>query len=134
MNLGPATEQVEHKKSTSELKEGVASIASILNKHGKGTLYFGALNNGDENVCGTIFDLVDAAELCILNNIRRRFVFTGARTRDEIPEIPRKIIREALLNAYAHRLWTRPSYGIRVRRGTVKMFVRFRPSPYEPSA
>ena len=47
MNLGQETEQVEHKKSTSELKEGVASIASILNKHGEGTLYFGTLNNGD---------------------------------------------------------------------------------------
>lgn len=47
MNLGPETEQVEHKKSTSELKAGVASIASILNKHGAGTLYFGTLNNGD---------------------------------------------------------------------------------------
>lgn len=283
MNLGPETEQVEHKKSTSELKAGVASIASILNKHGAGTLYFGTLNNGDvvgqqvsdttlreisqaiahsieppvyptiekqvaddgkeyvrvtfeghdtpyacknayrirvadedrpmepdkleammlersyrkkpwdaqpssrplsdvdENVLrkfvdrgrergrikfeytdaedvlsrlglyrdgrmlnaadvlfcpsettqlkmgvfvdhkridvldmqhesGTVFDLVDAGELYILNNIRRRFVFTGARTRDEVPEIPRKVIREALLNAYAHRLWTRPSY------------------------
>lgn len=283
MNLGPETEKVEHKKSTSELKEGIASIASILNKHGEGTLYFGVLNNGDvagqqvsdttlrevsqaiahsieppvyptiekrvaddgrEYVCvmfeghdapyacknayrirvadedrpmepdklesmmlerayrkkpwdaqpssrplsdvdesalrkfvergrergrikfeytdvedvlsrlglyrdgrmlnaadvlfcpsegtqlkmgvfvdhrrievldmqhesGTLFDLVDAAELYILNNIRRRFVFTGARTRDEVPEIPRKVIREALLNAYAHRLWTRRSY------------------------
>lgn len=47
MNLGPENEKVEHKKSTSELKEGVASIASILNKHGEGTLYFGVANNGD---------------------------------------------------------------------------------------
>lgn len=50
MNLGHETEQVEFKKSTSELKEGMASIAAILNKHGKGTLYFGVKNNGD--VCG----------------------------------------------------------------------------------
>ncbi len=35
---------------TSELKEGVASIASILNKHGAGELYFGVKDNGD--VCG----------------------------------------------------------------------------------
>ncbi|MEG0703518.1 MAG: ATP-binding protein, partial [Christensenella sp.] len=47
MNLGQETEQIEFKKSTSELKEGVASIASILNKHGEGTLYFGVASNGD---------------------------------------------------------------------------------------
>lgn len=31
MNLGSETEQVEFKKSTSELREGMESIASILN-------------------------------------------------------------------------------------------------------
>ena len=46
-NLGPETELVEYKKTTSELKEGVTSIAAILNKHGKGALYFGVKNNGD---------------------------------------------------------------------------------------
>lgn len=44
------TENVELKKSTSELKEGVISIASILNKHRKGKLYFGIKDNG--NVVG----------------------------------------------------------------------------------
>jgi ATP-dependent DNA helicase RecG len=47
VNLGIETEQIEFKKSTKELKEGVASIASILNKHGKGELYFGVAPNGD---------------------------------------------------------------------------------------
>lgn len=46
-NLGKETEQVEFKKSTGELKEGVISIASILNKHESGDLYFGVKNNGD---------------------------------------------------------------------------------------
>lgn len=50
MNLGAENEQVEFKKSTSEMKEGMASIASILNKHDEGTLYFGVRNDGD--VCG----------------------------------------------------------------------------------
>lgn len=36
------SETVEHKKSTSELKEGVSSIAAILNKHKAGELYFGS--------------------------------------------------------------------------------------------
>ena len=41
------SEFLELKKSTSELKEGIISIVSILNKHQKGELYFGVKNNGD---------------------------------------------------------------------------------------
>ena len=40
-DLGTETEQLEFKKTTSEIKEAVISIAAILNKHGKGKLYFG---------------------------------------------------------------------------------------------
>jgi ATP-dependent DNA helicase RecG len=40
------SEVLELKKSTSELKEGVISIVSMLNKHGKGELYFGIKNDG----------------------------------------------------------------------------------------
>ena len=46
-NLGTETEQLEFKKTTSEIKEAVISIAAILNKHGNGKLYFGVKNNGD---------------------------------------------------------------------------------------
>lgn len=46
INLGPKTEQVEYKKSIGELKEGIISIVSILNKHGTGELYFGVRNDG----------------------------------------------------------------------------------------
>jgi len=45
-SLGTETEQIEFKKSTGELKEGVISIAAILNKHGSGKLYFGVKNDG----------------------------------------------------------------------------------------
>ena len=45
-SLGEETEQIEFKKSTGELKEGVISIASILNKHASGELYFGVKNDG----------------------------------------------------------------------------------------
>ena len=41
------SETLELKKSTSELKEAIISIVSILNKHQKGELYFGVKNNGD---------------------------------------------------------------------------------------
>jgi ATP-dependent DNA helicase RecG len=44
------SETLELKKSTSELKEAVISIAAILNKRGKGRLYFGVKNDG--NVTG----------------------------------------------------------------------------------
>ena len=47
MNLGMETELVEFKKTTGELKEGLISIASMLNKNGKGTLYFGVRNDGE---------------------------------------------------------------------------------------
>lgn len=47
MNIGKETELIEFKKSTSELKEGVISIASILNKHRAGTLYFGVRDDGE---------------------------------------------------------------------------------------
>ncbi len=40
------TETREHKKSLSELKAGLISIAAILNKHGKGELWFGVRNDG----------------------------------------------------------------------------------------
>ena len=47
MNLGKESETLEFKKTTGEIKEAMISIASILNKHGVGTLYFGVKPNGD---------------------------------------------------------------------------------------
>ena len=47
MNIGPETEVREYKKTTGELKEGIISLGSMLNKHGYGTLYFGVKDNGD---------------------------------------------------------------------------------------
>ena len=41
MKLEFENETIEYKKSTGELKEGVISICSMLNKNGIGTLYFG---------------------------------------------------------------------------------------------
>jgi ATP-dependent DNA helicase RecG len=40
------SENLELKKSTSELKEAIISIAAILNKHHKGEIYFGIKNDG----------------------------------------------------------------------------------------
>ena len=46
MDFGKETEILELKKTTGELKEAVISMSSILNKHGKGELYFGIKDNG----------------------------------------------------------------------------------------
>lgn len=50
MNIGKETETIEFKKSTAELKAGLESISSILNKHGSGIIYFGVKDDGE--VCG----------------------------------------------------------------------------------
>lgn len=47
MNFGMETELIEFKKSTGELKEGIISLASMLNKNGRGVLYFGVRNDGE---------------------------------------------------------------------------------------
>lgn len=47
MNLGIESETLEFKKSTGELDKAVDNIASMLNKHGHGTVYFGVLPSGD---------------------------------------------------------------------------------------
>src|SRR3989338_5352017 len=41
------SETLELKKSTSELKEAIISIAAMLNKHQKGELYFVIRNDGE---------------------------------------------------------------------------------------
>ncbi|MBQ3783464.1 MAG: putative DNA binding domain-containing protein [Lachnospiraceae bacterium] len=47
MNIGLETEKIEFKKTTGELREGITSLASMLNKNGYGILYFGVKDNGD---------------------------------------------------------------------------------------
>ena len=47
MNFGIEDETLEFKKSTGELNEAMSSISAMLNKHGRGTIYFGVLSNGE---------------------------------------------------------------------------------------
>ena len=47
MNLGIESETLEFKKTTAELEKAVDDIASMLNKHGHGTLYFGVSPTGE---------------------------------------------------------------------------------------
>lgn len=46
MIIGQETEQIEFKLTTGERKEAMESICAILNKHTKGTLYFGIDDSG----------------------------------------------------------------------------------------
>ena len=71
MNIGKENETIEFKKSTSEIKAGLDSISAILNKHGKGVLYFGVKDNGE--ICGQqigketeVNDLLEYAQRRIL--------------------------------------------------------------------
>lgn len=74
MNLGCETEQIEFKKSTAELKEGIISLSAMLNKHGAATLYFGVANSGDvvgqQIGTNTLRDISQA----IANNIKPQIV------------------------------------------------------------
>lgn len=47
MNFGHEDETLEFKKSTGELNEAMNSICAMLNKHGRGTIYFGILPSGE---------------------------------------------------------------------------------------
>ena len=47
MNLGIESETLEFKKTTGEVDKAMDNIASMLNKHGHGTLYFGVSPKGE---------------------------------------------------------------------------------------
>jgi len=46
MIFGQESETLEFKKTTAEVKDAVADVAAILNKHGRGELYFGIKDDG----------------------------------------------------------------------------------------
>ncbi|MBQ8707808.1 MAG: putative DNA binding domain-containing protein [Succinivibrionaceae bacterium] len=59
MNLGLESETLEFKKTTGELDRAMDNLASMLNKHGHGTLYFGVSPNGDvtgQNISSSSLD------------------------------------------------------------------------------
>ncbi len=47
INLGKENENLEFKESTAEFDKACKAIVAMLNKSGKGTVYFGVKNNGD---------------------------------------------------------------------------------------
>jgi ATP-dependent DNA helicase RecG len=70
MIFGQESETLEFKKTTGELKESVVSVSAILNKHGKGELYFGIKPDGSvigQQVAGSTLRDVSKA---ISDNLR----------------------------------------------------------------
>lgn len=65
MKLDFENETGENKKSTGELKEGIISLSSMLNKHGIGTLYFG-INNKCEVVGQDISETLELLQVNIV--------------------------------------------------------------------
>jgi ATP-dependent DNA helicase RecG len=57
---------------------------------------------------GTLFDLLEKSEQYIMEHINWRVKF-GRIEREEIPEVPLKAIREALVNSFCHRDYTIPN-------------------------
>ena len=116
MNIGKETEQIEFKKSTGELKEGVISIASMLNKHGSCELYFGVKNDGEaigqqigNDTLREISQAIANFELVGTNNIikvsasgsERPYSAYGKyylRSADEDREISPSLLREMMFS------------------------------------
>ncbi|MDR1835456.1 MAG: ATP-binding protein, partial [Fusobacteriaceae bacterium] len=46
MIFGQESETLEFKKTTAEAKDAVIDVVAMLNKHGRGELYFGIGNDG----------------------------------------------------------------------------------------
>ena len=46
MNVGAENELRENKKSTGEIHDSMKSVSAMLNKHGRGEIYYGVLNDG----------------------------------------------------------------------------------------
>ena len=67
---------------------------------------------------GTVPEVVDAAEAHIMGHIRTAAIIDGLYRRD-VPEYPRAAVREALLNAVAHRDYSGYKRGSQVQ---VKLF------------
>ncbi|MBS3060162.1 MAG: putative DNA binding domain-containing protein [DPANN group archaeon] len=127
------SETTELKKSTSELKEAIISITSILNKHPSGEIYFGIKNDGGvigqqfsgktiRNISKSISDHIEPKifpeiqEICTNNKkcIRIRFSGTDSpyyaygrpyiRVGDEDRQLSAKELENIILEKNMHRM------------------------------
>ena len=80
----PESETIEYKKSLAELKDGIISIAAMLNKHRHGELWFGVRNDGRSvGVTANDKTLRDISQ-AIAAHIEPR-IYPGGKKRDTSP-------------------------------------------------
>ena len=82
MNLGKESEILEFKETTSELEDAIIDITAMLNKHGRGVLYFGVKDNG--NVVG--FSIGNSTQKDISRKIYEKIKPQIFPTIEEDPE------------------------------------------------
>ena len=72
---------------------------------------------------GSIISLTEKAVLYISDAMDWHPVFTGQVSRDEVPEVPVDAIREAVVNAFAHRqIESRQSVDIAIHKSFIEIF------------
>lgn len=99
MNLGKENEVQEFKESLAQLDKGLKSLTAMLNRNGKGTVYFGVKDNGDVkgmdmgndtlmNIRNKISDSVEPKIVCEIRELKdenkRSYVMISA-TGSDIP-------------------------------------------------
>ena len=90
MKIGKENENLEFKRSVSESKEGIASISSMLNKHGKAQV--NNLNSTEERVFAVINDnnKVTAKEMAELLDVSERTINRALKKLTELRYIYRE--------------------------------------------
>jgi ATP-dependent DNA helicase RecG len=83
----------------------------VASGDGRGGLYL-----VNQELRGTLPDIIETAQSVVLENMRKRSIMNGFK-RDEIPEYPSWAIREAIINAVAHR-----DYSISGAKTQISMF------------
>jgi len=83
----------------------------------------GGLYISNEEVGGTLPDIIERTSALILSNMKRRSVMNAFK-REEIPEYPHWAVREALINAIAHRDYSVIGSKIQVRMFSDKIEIQ----------
>lgn len=89
MDYKSENETVEFKKSTGELKEGIISLSSMLNKNGERKLYFGVAN--DATIVGQ--DIIENTLRKISKEIADKIIPKVTPTINQINYQGKKLLR-----------------------------------------
>ena len=75
MNFGKESEYIEFKLSTSQTSRALEALAAMLNKHGKGKVYFGV--NDDGEIIGQKISNKTIKDLEALERIMKIYIIDG---------------------------------------------------------